>query len=234
MTSAKEDGHPSYLERDRLALGATVVPATSAHVAQCDRCRLHLEQVQASPSVPDWVREMPARPTAEVLNPARRRWAWRIGVASIATSAAIMAIFIGKPLHNHVDEQSGYVGAKGTPVVWIYRKRGEDVALWDGNEPLASGDEIRLKVDPDGFDHVSVFAPTEAGRFIRLYQGKIKAQTPALLPVAWRLDREARSETLIVILAAKAIAPEDVEAMLGQVEYAQFWVTQLVLPKQRN
>lgn len=222
--------HPSFLQLDRRALGV-VDPAIGLHVAACERCRTYVERVSTIPVVPRWASDLAVAPGAAARPP---RYTWHALLAALAGTAALLVLFVQRgPTPNGGGEvnDNSYIGAKGLPAVWVYRKRGDDVVLWDGQEPFAPGDDIRLKVDPDGFAHVGVFARGADGHASRLYGAPATGNRAALLPVAWSVDDSPGTESLIVILSDKPIDASEVERFLQREDPRRFWLRRLELPK---
>src|SRR5439155_8785211 len=136
------NGHPSFLELDRLALGSAD-PQAAAHIESCETCRAQVSRVQQAPPVPAWVGNLGSAKSS------RRTW-WAGSVGALAAIALVLIVATPRRGRN------GDPGAKGAPSVAVYVKRGDVVSLWDGHAPFASGDALRLKISPQGFGRVAV------------------------------------------------------------------------------
>ena len=132
----EEMSHPSYLELDRLALGAERSPETSDHVRNCGRCTAYLAQITSDRPVPGWARALsPGGRQVET-----RRWArWVLagGLAGAAAAVGLVLVLATVP-----GEERDTVVAKGTPAVGVYIRRGGKVALWDGRAAILPGDTL--------------------------------------------------------------------------------------------
>ncbi len=176
--------HPSFLELDRIALGVDAASATRTHLATCQRCRLHVERLSHHEPVPAWVRELaPSRP-------ARRWWMVGGGFALAAALALVLLVFV-----RHEPEPS-YTTVKGAPTVAVHIKRGDEVFIWDGVEPVMPGDRLRLEVATTEHRRVQVLT---AGDVV-LFDAPLPATGSLLLPAAWEVDGAPGAEVLTVVL----------------------------------
>jgi hypothetical protein len=214
--------HPSYLELDRMALGAPdagATQATAAHVTACERCRRHLDGLEDVPPMPAALR---ARLVSELNGAAAtgngllaRLLAGRrtrlYGATALAGAMAVAAavVWVGGGRAPGPDAPAGrYDGIKGLPSVWIYVKHESELALWDGERPLAPGDRFRLKIDPQDLTHVDVFTADDTGdaELRPVWSGELAPGVVTTLPPAWQLDGDGRRESLIVVLARRAVS----------------------------
>jgi hypothetical protein len=188
-----EPNHPSFLELDRLALGASR-EATRAHVDQCPQCQAHLAQLEWQTSVPDWVRGRGA-PKPRTVG-AR----WRL-LGLVATFAGAAAVWV---MVSHVPpaETVGAEKAAG-PGVALYVKHGDQVLLWDGQTPVHPGDHLRLQVAPEGFAHIRVTGEVPSDV---LYEADLPA-AGGFLPLSWRVDEAPQEEVLDVTLSGPGKTP---------------------------
>ncbi len=248
--------HPSFLELDRYWLhrqaGADAHPGAHIvrHVESCAVCRdylCELDRHQHGP-VPAWVRS---------LQPATKPWRWRwrpaLAIAALAGALAAAA-FVLQPGDGDRGQARtrAYVAAKSAPSMGLYVKRQHRVFLWNGSAPFYRGDHIMLKVIPEGYTYLTVFAPTtdasantgvtsDAGdgarhRLVALYQGEVAPAGATTLPEAWRLDGASARETLIVVLSH---GPVSADAVVGQRDAvsqqssedpAALWLREVILP----
>jgi hypothetical protein len=197
--------HPSFLELDRLALGETT---GGEHIADCARCRDHIDRLKRPEPVPAWVGGLPAR---------RPRWTWAWG-GGLALAAAVVLFLVVRP-----DGGEEFTTVKGSPTVAVHIKRGDEVMLWDGVQPVLPGDRLRLEVAPDGFRYLQVFTAGE----VLLYQGALPERGPTLVPKAWEVDDRPGPETLIVVMSAGPVTA----ASLARDPEPGIWRTTLILPK---
>ena len=219
--------HPSFLELDRHAHGAGRDEVT-AHVAACEVCRAHVAEVAAADDVPAWAR---------ALGPRRHfRIAWRtlrlrpLGFAVAALTC--LAIVWTVVRSDEVERAQGRIGTKGDPIVEIYVKHGNRVTVWNGSDPISPGDLLRVKLQPDRFAHVSVFALREApALYDRVYDAAIAPARVAALPFSLRADDRGTMETLIVVLGPGSVDATALEALLASRGDAQHWLRRLVLRK---
>ena len=164
------NGHPSFLQLDRLALGSAD-PQVAAHVESCETCRAQLSRVQQAPPVPAWVGDLRSAKSS------RRTW-WAGSVGALA--AIGLVLMIASPRRG----PDGDPGAKGAPSVAVYVKRGDVVSLWDGRAPFAPGDALRLKISPQGFGRVAV-ASLQGDTITELYAAPVTAHGASVLPPSW-------------------------------------------------
>ncbi|MCG8420768.1 MAG: hypothetical protein MJE77_22840 [Proteobacteria bacterium] len=117
--------HPSFLELDRYATGASRSPETRAHLSSCSACRRHIDRVSgaaASIEIPAWVRELATSSVAHsaVRSTARPRWSgatlvWSGGLASALAAAAVLLVVAtgdrpGEPTVTETADRPGPVG----------------------------------------------------------------------------------------------------------------------------
>jgi hypothetical protein len=231
---ATDPVHPSYLELDRFVLGAPGALATAAHVGACDRCRRHIETLREAPPAPAGLRDRIASPATDSPPAAAHRWpAWfrgpRIGAVGLAGALAIGAlVWIARAPHAPV---VGYDGVKGLPSVWIYVKRDNDLALWDGERPLEARDRLRLKIDPQDLTHIDVFTRDEAsgGALAAIFDGRLQPGTVTTLPGAWQLDGDSPRESLIVVLSRDGVSPGTAQRFLRDGAPAGVWLRRFEL-----
>jgi len=226
---ATDPVHPSFLELDRFALGAPLALTTAAHVGACDRCRRHVETVREAPPVPAELRDRLAAPAADSRPAGVLRWpGWlrgpRIGAVGLAGALAIGAlVFIAREPRAPV---VGYDGVKGLPSVWIYVKRDNELALWDGERPLEARDRLRLKIDPQDLTHVDVFTRDDAigGALAPIFDGRLQPGMVTTLPAAWQLDGNSPRESLIVVLSRDGVSPGAAQRFLRDGAPAGVWL----------
>jgi hypothetical protein len=223
--------HPSFLALDRLALGGDVPAEIEQHVAQCERCRAHLERVRQPMPVPRWVGELRAPPARGLAGWARERWVrwlWAGGTCALVLLALIVTR-AGVVRHDEV-----YIGARGTAAVGLYVKRGERVFLWDGLQRVQAGDRLRLKLVPEGFTQVAVFTQhANEARPELLFESPLDSPEEVVLPPAWVIDDEPGAEVLIVVLAHGLSAAElQARAQRGPEQARRdVWVRRFTLDK---
>jgi hypothetical protein len=230
--------HPSSLALDRHALGVAT-PEVAAHVASCEACRARL--AAPADTVPAWARQLPPRHRGWLA------WAGRVlapvgprrGAFGLAAALACVALVWAAGRHGTTPAGPGdYVGTKGGgPELWLYVKRGDGVALWNGSDAVAPGDQLRLKIQPGRFKHVTIFGATgAAGAYNRLYDGAIAPGEPTALPFSLRVDAQPGDESLLIVLAAAPAPPDQVEKLLaGDADRdGSRWSRRLVLAKTVN
>ena len=226
--------HPSFLALDRHALGVAP-PEVTAHVATCATCRARLAASAPAPAVPAWARALPPRRRAWFVWPVSTRP--RVLGLAVAALACVALVWVtggrfGTPVGSH-----DYVGTKGGPELWLYVKRGESVALWNGSDPVIPGDLLRLRIQPDRFKHVTVFGATRTtGEYNRLYDSAIASGEPTALPFSLKVDAQAGDETLLVVLGSAEVRPDQVDKVLagdGDTN-GRWWSRRLVLSKAIN
>lgn len=217
--------HPSYFALDRFALGEPD-ETTRSHVAACPRCAEYVESVQPTEA-----------PMPLALHRKRRspRAAIALGllVPLVAAAAALFYVRSSPPEEvAAIPRHDPYVGVRGTPAIGVYVRRGNAISLWDGNATFSPGDTIRVKVIPEGFEHVRVFA-VENGRANELYSGRLVLDDAgeSLLPPAWQLDAEPGSETIVVVLGRGPAAELSNETLARDSDGTSLWVRRFVLPK---
>jgi hypothetical protein len=214
--------HPSYLELDLAVLGAADA-ATAAHVETCERCRAHLGRAQQPLPLPEWARALGQE--------RRSRWpSWvrapkLVGLFALAATAAFLVIARPRPAGREE------LGAKGSPSVAVYVKRGAGVSLWDGRAQLSPGDSVQLKVAPEEFRRIAV-ASLEAGALTELYAGPLAVRQTSLLPQSWTLDARPGREVLLLVFSQAPLSSAELQAALVQLPRTrERWATLLELPK---
>lgn len=229
--ATSESQHPSFLALDRHALGVAS-PEVAAHVASCATCQARLPATATAPALPAWARQLPPRRRAWFVWPVRTKpRAFGFAVVAVAC-AALVWVTARRP---------DYIGTKGGAELWLYVKRGDSVALWNGTEPVVPGDLLRLKIQPDRFKHVTVFAVSKpatatAGAYSRLYDSAIAGGEPTALPFSLKVDAQPGDETLLVVLGATAVAPDQVDSVVAGDggKQSSHWSRRLVLSKAVN
>jgi hypothetical protein len=218
--------HPSFLALERHALGATR-PELAAHLAACASCAAYVADAAPSAApVPAWAREAKPRRTSW-LTPFRS-----LGLAAAVAGVVLVGVNLSRPRAPDGDGVDGYIGTKGAPGAWLFLKRGDDVHVWNGNEPVVAGDLLRFKVQGAGFAHVGVFAVVpEPPGYARLYDGVLAGAQALSLPSAWEVDARSGDETLLVVLSAAPVAPGDVAGLAARGDDAQHWLRRFVLTK---
>lgn len=176
--------HPSFLQLDRHALGANL-PGVAEHISSCEVCAKYVESLAPRAEAPAWAIGSTARP---------RRW-WP---AALAASILAAALYFG------TGYPPPYVGLKGAPNVFVYVKRGEEIARWSG-AAIRAGDALRLGVDGAGFDHVAVLAGEEKQLVHRgpLERGEV------LLPFSLVVDEFGDLESITVVLGKRPLADDE-------------------------
>jgi hypothetical protein len=234
VKGAASSAHPSSLALDRHALGLEQ-PEVAAHVAGCEACRAHVAGVEPATELPAWaLRLEPRRAPGFAWWPrAPRLRALRWGVLAFASAFVLWRAaghFTPGPSRagNYV---GNYVGTKGDPVLWLYVKRGERVELWNGSDPVHPGDLLRLKVQPDRYQHISVFGRTRSPHdYVRLYDAPVASGQPTALPFSWKVDAQPGDETLLVILGPASVSPAEIADILARGE-GRYWSRRLSLAK---
>jgi hypothetical protein len=220
--------HPSFLELDRLALGAAAGPSTRSHVTECAACREHIARVQSSAEVPAWAARLARKESASA---PVSRWRW-IGGGGLALAAATaILLFIARAQ----DADPEFTSVKGTPSVAVHVKRGDRVFLWDGQSPVWPDDRLRLQVSPDGFRYISVFSASASGDPAEaelLYEAMLPPSSASvLLPKAWQVDAAAGPETLVVVLSDRRVPISALRSDPGAMARQGAWMTTLTLQK---
>lgn len=195
-------GHPSFFELDALALGGDS-PSVREHLESCALCSAHVERLRLPVAVPS----LPARAPTPWL-----RWVPLLGAAAIAASVALVLA---------VPARAPWLAAKGMPSVAIYVKRGQALTLWDGVSPVRAGDRLRVRIAPEGYDHVAVASRSRSGALVPLFEGPIDDRSSEfLVPGSWEVDAEPGSERLVIGLDHRAVPLAEAA-----------WKTELELPK---
>jgi hypothetical protein len=229
--------HPSYLALDRAALGSRTAEL-DRHLAECERCRAHIERVSEPVAVPSAaVLERHAR-RAPMRRPSARR-GWLGGLAAAAAAAVLLvAVLTGRegarPARpaDRVASEVGFDTAKGGRAVGVYVLRGRHTFLWNGTEPVAPGDSIRLKLVPDGMTQAHVFSLSRASELVLLHRARIVPDRDALLDAAWKVDGVGEREVLIVVLSADPLSLARAQAAAREGGMGEdVWVARLTLPK---
>jgi hypothetical protein len=185
--------HPSFLELDRHALGAST-PEVATHVSACSVCRAHLDVLSVPSPIPARVLE---------LRPPTPWWKerWFQVLLPVAAGALIILSLINRT-------PSEEVRAKGTPTAIAWVKRGDDVSVWKG-APLAVGDSVRFQVAPEGLTRVTVIDGTTK---TVLYEALVKETTTT---PAWTLDGTPGGDVVWVVLSNDVVTPAIIDACEG-------------------
>ena len=222
--------HPSFLQLDRLAAGASVEDAVRDHVETCAECSAYVRELRTPAALPDWLPSVEnaeaepravrpdrssdghARPSRSGPRGPRRALRAMITVSAVA-AASVAGFGLGPAVLNSLNAVSGpeYSTVRGEPSVGLYIKRGARVWLWDGQATIRPHDQLRLKVVPEGYRHVTVFTPNNIARLKMIYSARIDPRQPHLLPRAWRVDDSGSDERLVVVLAPDRTAAESLE-----------------------
>jgi hypothetical protein len=211
------NGHPSFLELDRLALGSAD-PQAAAHIESCETCRARVSRVQQAPPVPAWVGNLGSAKSS------RRTW-WAGSVGALAAIALVLIVVTPRRGRN------GDPGAKGAPSVAVYVKRGDVVSLWDGRAPFSSGDALRLKISPQGFGRVAV-ASVQGDTITELYAGPVNARGESMLPPSWTLDGTPGPDVLLLVFSHAPLSEDGLRrAAAGLPRTSEVWATRLALTK---
>jgi hypothetical protein len=230
-----EGEHPSFLALDRAALGSQTA-ATTRHLAECARCRAHVDSIAAAPALPAEVvrprRPQPVRPL-----PARRAWLGGL-TASAAVAVVVLLVLLPReqptPIAVPFQADPRFDTAKGGRAVGVYVRRGRHTFLWNGSEPIQPGDAIRLKLVPDGMSEVHVFSEADDPRrtLTLLHRATIPRDRDTLLDAAWQIDAAGAREVLVVVLSRSPLSPTGARdaARSGRMG-EDVWVARLVLAK---
>lgn len=179
--------HPSMLTLDLAALGR-LDPAVQRHLQGCMRCRSMVDA--SSPTgepVPEWVHD--ARPARR---PSSFRWLAPVLLAAMAVVGLMVPQFQG-PVHEETR-------AKGQPSFALYLERAGTVQLWDGQQPIVTGDRLQLKVAAAGFDALQVGVAGADGAWRVLYEGAVSPSAETMVPESWLVDDEDLTLTLGFLL----------------------------------
>ena len=221
--------HPSFLELDRAFLGLPSGLATRLHLEGCLRCREHFhflgeEQAAAAPGA------ALASRTSRQARSGSARLGWR-GMCSAGALAAAMLLVLARP-HPDAASRAGDTGLKGTPAARVVAERERRVRALNDGDVVQAGDRLRLMVNGGGFTSLTVFTPRTDRGYLRLYAAPLTtAETPVLLPVAWRVDGLGEAETLLVVFARAELTEADVPGLLAVPRSTGHWLTILRLPK---
>ena len=235
--------HPSFLALDRAALGSRTA-GINQHLAQCVRCRAHVERIADPGPAPALGRlRVAARPT--VRRPSRMAWFNGLTTAA-AVAVLLLVVLVGRErsqigpadpvVARAAPAGETYDTVKGGRAVGVYVLRGRHTFLWNGSEPVIPGDAIRLKLVPEGMTQVHVFSLGSgiAGEMTLLHRAAIAPDRDALLDAAWKVDGAGDREVLIVVLSSRplSLASAQAAARSGGMGDA-LWVARLILPKRR-
>jgi hypothetical protein len=242
VKAAASSAHPSFLALDRHALGLER-PEIVAHVAGCATCRAHVAAVEPPSEAPAWALRLGPRRAPGFawwpLGPRLRALRW--GALAFASAFVLWraaghfttGAHIGGYVGGHAGAYVGtYVGTKGDPVLWLYVKHGERVELWNGSDPVHPGDLLRLKVQPDRYQHISVFGRARAPHdYVTLYDAPVPSGQPTALPFSWKVDAQPGDETLLIVLGPASVSPAEVADVLARGAEGRYWSRRLSLVK---
>jgi hypothetical protein len=220
-SSAGATAHPSFLALDRVHLGITQ-PEVDEHIAGCEACRMYLESLTNYALDPTFL-----APKAPLAHRVRLRRPWLLGAVSLAAMACGLLLFVAT-IERPVEPGEPYIAAKGFRSVYV--KRGHETQLWDGKQPFVAGDQVRLKVDPGGYQRIQVYSLTDPVHPTLLFSGPLAPNKILTLPEAWELDGSAAAERLFVVLSHRPVEPAWDTWSRGKAP-ADVAVLPLVLPK---
>lgn len=189
----------SYYGLDKQALGIDVQATTDQETLPL-WAQTHLNEVQRARSVPSWVRNLETNIPNNKFRWLKASW-MGMGIAA-ATAAAVLIAVQPKTLHETGSHPS-YTAAKGYPSVAVFIKRGSKVRLWDGEEFLQPGDQLRLQINREGFHFISVFSVSEKGDAELLHSSQLQNTKTQLLAEAWKVDAKGNVEQLLVVLSQR-------------------------------
>jgi len=200
--------HPSFLELDRIQLGAGSAQARE-HLAHCSACAEHFKRLDMPAPVPQAVVGLEKQ---KITSPWKK---WPMLV--LAATSALVVLLV--PTVINQTHKSDVLRVKaGNPAIAVFIKRGDTTTLWDGLSSVHPGDQIRLEVAPSGFRHVRVTAPTTSGASQVLYEGDVPADRSSLLPLSFQVDESGTSEMLDITLSNGPV-------------FARTWSTHLLFTK---
>ena len=195
--------HPSFLALDRAHLGQGSAADVLSHLEGCEACRGHLESLTS----PGTSSGFAAVQQAIEKNQRRLPFFWVWAPVSLAAVACCLFLFVGRHQPDAGRDEEVYLGSKGFLSVWIYVKRGSETELWDGKKPLASGDRVRLKVDPGKYHRVEVYSLSTDRNPTQIYAGDATPGQSLTLPEAWEVDDSPAAERLFVVFGDAPIQP---------------------------
>jgi hypothetical protein len=227
VSQRASSSHPSYLALDRAALGAPAAEV-ARHLATCEECRRYVDALGETPPASGIlpIRTGIARSRRNKL---RARW---MGASALAAAACLLLV-VGRTKPPTIDNPTAYLGAKGFSSVWIYVKHGPTTTLWDGKQPLVSGDRLRIKVEPAGYRRVEVYSVKTPDAPELLYSGSVAPAQSITLPDAWEIDSEPGAERLMVVFSNEQVLPNWSQWLRGEVEPGVV-VLPFVLPKKAD
>ncbi|QSQ17620.1 hypothetical protein [Myxococcus landrumensis] len=219
--------HPSFLALDRAALGVRDA-LLDAHLEACAECRAYVLRPRDAEPIPAWVREAP---------PARvesfgREGPWGRFLAATATAALVAGAVVLSMKPDALPPPA--VAAKGTPVVAVHLKRGDQVFLWDGQSLLQPGDRIRLSVvsEPHRYVYVGAWDSGGLSGWSLLFAGPLTPGAPLVLPASWRVDAAEGDEHLRVLFSEEPLTePEALQLFPLAPQGMKLWTVELRLPK---
>src|SRR5215831_11325766 len=128
--------HPSFLELDRIRLGAGSAQARE-HLAHCSACAEHFKRLDRSAPVPQNVIDLEKQKTISLW----KKWPMLV----LAATSALVVLLV--PTVINETHKSDVLRAKaGNPAIAVFIKRGDATTLWDGRSSVHPGDRIRLEV----------------------------------------------------------------------------------------
>lgn len=221
--------HASFYQLDRLACGRSISAAVKTHVESCKQCEQYVAKLQQPQSVPAWARQLDDGARAM---PRTWWWAWAGGLASTVAIAALVLVF--RSGETRLGPHDEYTTVKGSPSVGVYLKTENGVTLWNGQTPVAPGDKLRLKIVPDGYHHVAVFAESahyKKRRYALLYEGRVSPHGELMIPAAWEVDASPGAEVIVVVMGEEPIGKSDIPRRHGGSDTQGLWSTRLVIQK---
>lgn len=242
------NSHPSFLELDRCFLrGETeATPEVRRHLADCRRCAGYLQALRTastSASIPEWATKIDAQValhTAPIWPHERRAKSsrdrtrlrpWQLGGALVIAAAAAVLVFIMPRPTPLPHESQDSVRSKGAPMVSVYIKRDDRVWLWDGQDAVHPGDQLRLKISAEGYQHIAVAAPMSGSQQLRLLYSGALSSRQFLLPMSWVVDAQSDVEDLYVFLSRKTLPKALKIPSQGTSEADSIWTQRLLFHK---
>ena len=208
------NGHPSFLQLDRIVLGIAD-PESASHLRACEECRAHVGRSGMPVPIPAGTRERAMRSVR--LTRLRR---WLLGVLAVAAVVIVGLIF-----------RPEAITAKGNPSVAVYVKHGTRVSLWDGQARLSPGDGLQLKVAAAGFTRVTVASVAPAS-IVELYAGEVSARGETTLPRSWTVDANPGPEVMLIVFSRAPLSPSEIRTARDDLpRTARLWATRVELWK---
>ena len=238
MRKRRRHQHPPFLELDRLWLAQQETPGTVpedaeeivCHIESCPICQDYMHNLCQGAPIPAWATDWTLPITIAARKP-RRPW---FPPLAIAAFLAVMFTMVLLPrLRSAPVPQRALGGISGqtNPSAGLFVKRGPRIFRWSSNAALHPGDRFLLKIVPEGYTYLTIFAQSKPGKssattatassatpidigdqhLVPIYQAPVSPTAVTTLPELWQVDGVPKGDALVLALSHGRVQADDVD-----------------------